>query len=1030
MPAATADYLFGCISGPEWDIIPDIAVGRISCRTPQELGTYVGKVLRYETDPDYESMFQSNVLMITDYYDPGPPQILDFPSDYSEPCIRALVESTAVNVTRVYLDSIPAGQGPIRLRDALREGCIAANYNGHGGGGVWSGSSLIDVGGVRLLNNRESFPFITNFTCYVGAFDDRSQASVLGEAFLFTRNNNGSLVGAIGFYSSSGVGWAFAGQTMQRYIYDILLRPPALTIGEASMLNKARWWSDYNNPLGWGSNYSMMMMMNLLGDPGVRLKIPDDQITPRILAETNIIDPIDSLGVVDSVRAVLTLPWAQDSSTNAFTYIIPYNGEVFRELTSGGLDFVSTHTMAMDESRIDFQLCQAQVCTTDAFTVPDLVTTDGDVVVYVTNPSLRRSAVGRFPIYLADSLINVQILDISPVPGPVAFDNQAFRVRATILHQGGIENVRFRGVFTPAQGPVTLDTLRMVEGQTGVFQTVSDLGPYDFEGGTYRLKFFVTPNGGDEWESEYFDLLIEQNPDFNINFLQSSAPGERGGWRPYYLQPISVQRSASQSILDSVYMRLEATRDSSYLVSGDTVTVVVDSFTSDFLFSNLNLGEFERQAWIPVAFRPGKWTISVTADPDDIYPESYETNNARTFQIEMPGYYAASRNVGTFYERPFTPGPHRYWSLTKHDTLEVRILPGVLARDSAAIGYQQPRTITQSELSALAARGLLPPFGQSAHGLFTALFDDSLGSLGGSFSANVTLKLEGRDTLRSRVPFNDYALYVNDPQTGQWVRSRNVQVTRLATDTTRIVPPPANPSLDTLVTWQLNVSGTTPSLGEIGVFRVVDTEGPTVDISVGGLRFTQGAIVPRNPEIFATVRDAAGVQRGDTLFRMILDGDTISPSLIAWNDTSWTANSFTAMLEPDLETGEHTLHVLGTDNHGNVTIYEANFDVRSEFGFEWAINYPNPFARTTTIAYVLTGVTDQFTELKIYTVAGRLIRTLHDNERATANYRTIVWDGRDEHLEEVANGVYFARLTAQQGDQKIEKTVKLAKVRK
>ena len=46
-----------------------------------------------------------------------------------------------------------------------------------------------------------------------------------------------------------------------------------------------------------------------------------------------------------------------------------------------------------------------------------------------------------------------------------------------------------------------------------------------------------------------------------------------------------------------------------------------------------------------------------------------------------------------------------------------------------------------------------------------------------------------------------------------------------------------------------------------------------------------------------------------------------------------------------------------------------------------------------------------------------------------ANYREIAWDGLDEKGEEVANGVYFARIRAKQGKQEVEKIVKLAKVR-
>ncbi len=52
----------------------------------------------------------------------------------------------------------------------------------------------------------------------------------------------------------------------------------------------------------------MMMMMNLLGDPGLTLKIPQEQITPQILGGSSVVDPIDSTGNADSFRVSLTVP--------------------------------------------------------------------------------------------------------------------------------------------------------------------------------------------------------------------------------------------------------------------------------------------------------------------------------------------------------------------------------------------------------------------------------------------------------------------------------------------------------------------------------------------------------------------------------------------------------------------------------------------------------------------------------------------------------------------------------------------------
>jgi len=117
------------------------------------------------------------------------------------------------------------------------------------------------------------------------------------------------------------------------------------------------------------------------------------------------------------------------------------------------------------------------------------------------------------------------------------------------------------------------------------------------------------------------------------------------------------------------------------------------------------------------------------------------------------------------------------------------------------------------------------------------------------------------------------------------------------------------------------------------------------------------------------------------------------------------------------------------DNIGNLTQSDIDFEVRGEFGIEWAINYPNPFADETQISYLLTDVTDQFVEIQIFTVSGRRIKTLRELDQTVVNYRSILWDGTDEANEEVANGVYFARLKAKQGDHEVEKIIKMAKVR-
>jgi hypothetical protein len=73
-------------------------------------------------------------------------------------------------------------------------------------------------------------------------------------------------------------------------------------------------------------------------------------------------------------------------------------------------------------------------------------------------------------------------------------------------------------------------------------------------------------------------------------------------------------------------------------------------------------------------------------------------------------------------------------------------------------------------------------------------------------------------------------------------------------------------------------------------------------------------------------------------------------------------------------------------------------------------NVPNPFNPTTTIAFDL--ARDGHVRIKIFDVAGRLVRTLVDEELAAAFNRKVVWNGLGDTGERVSSGVYFYRLEA------------------
>jgi len=72
-------------------------------------------------------------------------------------------------------------------------------------------------------------------------------------------------------------------------------------------------------------------------------------------------------------------------------------------------------------------------------------------------------------------------------------------------------------------------------------------------------------------------------------------------------------------------------------------------------------------------------------------------------------------------------------------------------------------------------------------------------------------------------------------------------------------------------------------------------------------------------------------------------------------------------------------------------------------------NYPNPFNPETTIAFDVKGT--QQVRIEIYNTKGQLIRTLVDEVKSQGHH-SVIWNGRDDHGNSVASGIYHYRMRA------------------
>jgi hypothetical protein len=81
--------------------------------------------------------------------------------------------------------------------------------------------------------------------------------------------------------------------------------------------------------------------------------------------------------------------------------------------------------------------------------------------------------------------------------------------------------------------------------------------------------------------------------------------------------------------------------------------------------------------------------------------------------------------------------------------------------------------------------------------------------------------------------------------------------------------------------------------------------------------------------------------------------------------------------------------------------------------------YPNPFNPATSIAY--STVREGRVSVRIYSIDGRLVRTLVDNQYTSAGTHEVSWNGRDNQGHEVRSGVYFVKSALDNGDASVFK---------
>jgi hypothetical protein len=226
--------------------------------------------------------------------------------------------------------------------------------------------------------------------------------------------------------------------------------------------------------------------------------------------------------------------------------------------------------------------------------------------------------------------------------------------------------------------------------------------------------------------------------------------------------------------------------------------------------------------------------------------------------------------------------------------------------------------------------------------------------------------------------------------------------------------------------------------GVYSLFRNADKKVPTIDVNVQDQEFTVGGYVAGNGVISLLLSDDNGIDVIDDSIVLFMNGVKVPEENYVISINLENINRVPIKYQLALGKGNHGLKVDCRDLNGNYNTRDIQFLVNDQFDVVNVANYPNPVLGRavepkndgrTRFTYVLTDGADEV-NIKVYTVSGRLVKTFNNLPVGVGYHeypRTLYgWDCKDDQGFSLANGVYFYRITARQGDKTIEKMQKMA----
>ena len=263
--SSASDHQFVTFRGE--DSFPDMLIGRMPANNRVDARIFVERTIKHETSSRV-GPWHKRILMLAGSDFRFHVQVDRLISGYQ---LINKYETERIYAPYTYERDLSVNENvstPIgrRVIDGFNNGASLINYIGHGGGGIWSDSRMLDFEDPEQnLTNISQLPLVVSMTCYTGAFDGLTNS--LAEELL--RSENGGAIAVIG---ATSIGLLDGDFDLNLEILDVVSKGHTQSIG--AIFAQAKTQFLINSP----AYLDLAEVFTLLGDPATLLKLPNRQM--------------------------------------------------------------------------------------------------------------------------------------------------------------------------------------------------------------------------------------------------------------------------------------------------------------------------------------------------------------------------------------------------------------------------------------------------------------------------------------------------------------------------------------------------------------------------------------------------------------------------------------------------------------------------------------------------------------------------------------------------------------------------------